>query len=247
MADMTMVSRYLHFRNFSGATACWAGSCLLAFGMLVFFSIQSNAQVRDVPGDGQSPPAMERQTTPNTEPRPTPLQRLMKGGVPDNAIERAALRDNLYALLATAPDKKSADQIASTLERVSMVSGSATVDLLMLRVLQADKAKKSDVALEILNGVLEQAPDYAEAWNRRAYLHYKARDYRAALGDLRRTLALDPKHYKALSGLGTILRDSGDDAAALEVYERLMDINPFAQGAKDAYDELKRKVEGRGI
>jgi len=247
MADMTIVPRCLHVSNFSGATALCAGWFLFVFGMLVLASIHANAQAGDVPGDSQSPLVIESQDTPATGAPLTPLQRLMKGGVPESAIERAALRDNLYALLATAPDKKSADQIASTLDRVWMTSGSATVDLLMLRVLQADKAKKSDVALQILNGVLEQAPDYAEAWNRRAYLYYKVRDYRAALGDLRRTLALDPKHYKALSGLGTILRESGDDAAALEVYERLMDINPFAQGAKDAYDELKRKVEGRGI
>jgi len=177
----------------------------------------------------------------------SPLQRLMKDGVPDNAIERARLRDNLYALLATAPDEAAAKKIQEALQQVWLTSGSDTVDLLMIRALKSQKAKKDAVALQILDSVVDLAPDYAEGWNRRAYVYYTRRDYRAAAGDLRRTLALDPKHYRALSGLGTVLSESGDDAGALKVYQRLLDINPNDKDAENALDELKRKVEGRGI
>ena len=40
--------------------------------------------------------------------------------------------------------------------------------------------------------VVDLAPDYTEAWNRRAYVHFVRNDIERALGDLRRTLALDP-------------------------------------------------------
>jgi tetratricopeptide (TPR) repeat protein len=177
----------------------------------------------------------------------SPLQRLMKDGVPDNLIERARLRDNLYALLATAPDEAAAKKIIQALQQVWLTSGSDTIDLLMIRALKSQKAKKDAIALQLLDSVVDLAPDYAEGWNRRAYVYYKRRDYRAAAGDLRRTLALDSKHYRALSGLGTILSESGDDAGALKVYERLLDINPNDKDAVSSLDELKRKVEGRGI
>lgn len=220
--------------------------CFLALGVFGLPPQPSFAQSPDRPGSESSEQQRAREPE-KSEPRMTPLQRLMKDGVPDNAIARARLRENLYALLATAPDKKAAKAIGGALEQVWMSSGSETVDLLMKRALRADNAKKRDVALKILDALIEQAPDYAEAWNRRAYLHYKGRDYRAAAGDLRRTLALDPKHYRALGGLGTILRESGDDSGAFEVYEKLMDINPLAPGAQKAYEELKGKVKGQGI
>lgn len=180
-------------------------------------------------------------------PRATPLQLLMKDGIPENTIERVRLRDSLYALLSTAKNEKEAKQIAGAIQRLWLTSGSDTVDLMMERAIKAFAAKKADLSIKLLNATIELAPDYAEAWNRRAYIRYRQNDLRAAAGDLRRVLALDPKHYKALDGLGTILRESGNDAGALKVYERLMDINPFSSGAKTVYEELKKKVEGRGI
>ena len=68
-----------------------------------------------------------------------------------------------------------------------------------------------------------------------------------ALGDLRRTLALDPNHFKALDGLGQILREIGQKKPALKAFKQLLDIHPYWSGAQDAVDELEREVEGQGI
>jgi len=218
--------------------------CVLAVAFGATMSFDVCAQSKPDGGHGN---AQASKPTPPPKSRMTPLQRLMKDGVPANSTERARLRDNLYALLATAAEKKAAKKITSALQRVWLTSGSDTVDLLMLRAIKAQKGKKPAVSLKLFDAVVDLAPDYAEGWNRRAYLYYKQRNYHAAAGDLRRTLALDPKHYRALSGLGTILTESGDEAGALKVYERLIDVNPNAPGAQSTYKELKRKVEGRGI
>ncbi|MGI9523043.1 MAG: tetratricopeptide repeat protein [Hyphomicrobiaceae bacterium] len=177
----------------------------------------------------------------------TPLEAALEGGYPTNAVKRSELRDNLYAILATSPDAESAKRIAVALERLYLTSGSATVDLLMERGLKAVKKEDFGKAVPFFTAVIEQAPDYAEAWNRRAYAYYKQNKYRLALGDLRRALALDPSHFKALDGLGTILRETGDEVGALKVFERLSEINPFWPEGKTLLQELRRKVEGRGI
>ena len=91
------------------------------------------------------------------------------------------------------------------------------------------------------------APDYAEGWNRRAYIHYTQNDIERALGDLRRALALDPNHFKALDGLIHILKDIGRKKEALQAGRQLLDVNPYYDGAKQLVDELARDVEGRGI
>ena len=177
----------------------------------------------------------------------TPLDAVMKDGIPKRADKRAKLRDDLYALLATSESEKDAKRIARAIERVWLTSGSDTVAVLMERALRAVKAKRSKLALTLLDTVVELAPDYAEGWNRRAYVHYKGNNLSNALGDLRRALALDPNHFKAMDGLGTILRETGEEEKAFKVYQRLRDIHPHWPGAEKIYQNLKRKVEGRGI
>jgi tetratricopeptide (TPR) repeat protein len=171
----------------------------------------------------------------------------MKDGIPAQAQKRAVLREDLYALLATAANAKEAKKIARQIERVWRTSGSDTVSVLMSRAGRALKAKDQKLALTLLDSVVELAPDNAEAWNRRAYVHYSSKNYRAAVGDLRRALALDKSHYKALDGLGAIFQQIGDDAKALKVYKQLRQIHPFWPGLDKAYDTLKGKVQGRGI
>ncbi|MCB1509872.1 MAG: tetratricopeptide repeat protein [Hyphomicrobiaceae bacterium] len=244
------------FRNLSVVTMFAAAICVCAPLQSALAQAPGDGQPRNGQSDnggkagtlGKSGKPGAKAGQPAPPPRPeTPLQKLLKNGIPENSIKRARLRDNLYALLATAEDEKSSLRIAQALRRLWLTSGSDTVDLLMHRAIKALGANKADLSLRLLNAVIALAPDYAEAWNRRAYIYYKRNDPRAAAGDLRRVLALDPRHFKALEGLGTIFRESGDDANALKVFERLMDIHPNAKGVKEVYDELKRKIEGRGI
>lgn len=161
--------------------------------------------------------------------------------------QRAKLLDELYARLATAPDEAAAAAIAAAVEQLWQHSGSATADLLVARATAAAEANRRDLAMQLLNAAVELQPDYAEAWNRRAYLFYLQDDYKRALGDLRRVLALEPHHYKALEGLANILQHLGEKKAALAAYEGLLKVHPNLAGAKKARDELKVEVEGQGI
>jgi len=220
---------------------------VLAAGLLLGGPAVVMAQTPGAPPSREVRPEKDQKVPAIKAPPLSPLQLALKDGIPENSVARVRLRDNLYALLAVAPNKAEAKKITTAIQRVWLTSGSETIDLLMQRALKALGAKKADRSFELLNAVIGLAPDYPEVWNQRAYLHYKKNDFRSAVGDLRRVLALDPKHFKALDGLGTVLRESGDDAGAFKVYERLMDINPLHPGVKDAFEELKQKVQGRGI
>ncbi|HJU32803.1 MAG TPA: tetratricopeptide repeat protein [Hyphomicrobiaceae bacterium] len=167
--------------------------------------------------------------------------------MPTTPAEREKALSELYALLATANDEESAKAIADAVERVWLHSGSPTVDVLMERANKALTEKKSDLALKLLDRVVELAPDFAEAWNRRAYVYFTRNDVERALGDLRRTLALDPHHYKALDGLGQILREIGQKKAALKAFKELLDVHPYWSGGKQTVEELEREVDGQGI
>ena len=144
-------------------------------------------------------------------------------------------------------DATQAAPIAETIEGLWLQSGSDTIGVLMGRSAKAINEQKNDLALQLLDAVVELAPDYAEGWNRRAYVYFLQNNYEGAVGDLRRALALDPNHFKALEGLARILRDSGQKKSALQAYKQILKINPFQEGAKEAVDELSVEVEGQGI
>lgn len=167
--------------------------------------------------------------------------------IPETPAARAKLLADLYAHLATATDQDTAKPFMDAIERLWLAPGSDTVLVLMDRAAAAAGHKQVDLALTLLTKVVGLAPDFTEAWNRRAYVFYSEGDYERALGDLRRVLALDPSHVKALDGTGQILRELGFKAQALKAYERLLMVHPFWPGAQAAIDELKRDVEGRGL
>ena len=166
---------------------------------------------------------------------------------PQTADEKAKMLSDLYAQLSTADDEASAKKFAGQIERLWSHSGSDTIDLLIERSNAALKKNKPELAQTLLDRAVSLAPDYAEAFNQRAYFHYVRNNYDAAVGDLRRVLALDPNHYKALEGLAQIWRDTGNKKGAYGVMKQLMDVHPHAPGAKAIYEELKREVDGQGI
>ena len=167
--------------------------------------------------------------------------------LPQTAEEKRLQLSNLYAQLATAEDEKAAARIASSIERLWRHSGSDTVNLLISRAAKVAAEKRTDLAETLLDRAVTLAPDYTEGFSQRAFFHFSQSNITAALGDLRRVLALDPNHFKALEGLVQIWRDTGNKKGAYEVLRQLLDVHPFAPGAQQAFDELKRDVEGRGI
>jgi tetratricopeptide (TPR) repeat protein len=210
-------------------------SSLLALALLVALALPALAQ--DAPPSADPVPdtdAKDRRAAVSPTPPKTPA-------------ERDTVLADLYALLADSEDEMAAKSVADNIERVWLHSGSPTVDVLFGRAMQAVQQKDYDRALRFLDHVVEQAPDFTEGWNRRAYVHFQLSNVGLAVGDLRRALALDPSHFKALDGLFQVLRDIGEKRAALEVLRRLDEVHPYWSGAEQTIEELSREVEGQGI
>ena len=166
---------------------------------------------------------------------------------PQTADEKNKALADLYAQLQTAEDEEAAKRIAASIERLWTFSGSDTVNLLIQRSSKAIKEQKKELAQKLLDTAVDLAPDFTEAFSQRAYFHFTHNNYDAAVGDLRRVLALDPYHYKALEGLAQIWRETGNKRGALRVMQQLLEVHPFASGAKQIYEDLKKEVDGQGI
>ena len=101
--------------------------------------------------------------------------------------------------------------------------------------------------MESFNALIELAPDLAEAWNKRATLYYLMEDYDASVADVKQTLALEPRHFGAIVGMGLIYDALGDQEAALEAFRRGLKVNPHMPHIKQKSEQLARELKDRKI
>jgi tetratricopeptide (TPR) repeat protein len=167
--------------------------------------------------------------------------------VPETVAERDRLIGELYDRLRESKDAETSTKIATAIERLWVYSGSDTADLLLTRAATATDGKQPQVARQVLDALIGLEPRYAEAWNRRAYLNYSEQNFAAALADLAHVLLIEPRHFKALEGLGQILKEIGQKRLALKAFRKVLEINPMASESREAEAALAREVEGQKI
>jgi tetratricopeptide (TPR) repeat protein len=117
----------------------------------------------------------------------------------------------------------------------------------MSRAKTATDAKDLDLAVKLLNAVIDLRPDFTEAWNRRATIYYLKKDFGRSLADIHEVLAREPRHFGALSGLGIILQELGDERHALDAFRRALAVHPRLERIPDLVKKLTEKVDGRDI
>ncbi len=123
-------------------------------------------------------------------------------------------------------------------------SGSAAMDLLLERGREALGAGDTTAAIEHFTALIDHAPEFAEGYNARATAYFQAGLYGPSLDDIRQTLARNPRHFGALSGLAMILEEIGEPTGALEAWRAVEAIHPSRPGIREAIERLEKQVEG---
>lgn len=85
-----------------------------------------------------------------------------------------------------------------------------------------------DKASDFLNHLIVQHPDFAEAWNRRAVLHYVQGRYWEAIADCEEVIRLNPIHFGALHGLGLCQMALGNYRSAIRAFHCALSVQPFS-------------------
>lgn len=154
--------------------------------------------------------------------------------------------DALYTELAQ-PELENWQEVEAKIWREWSRSGSAAMDLLLQRGRRAMQAGDLPKAIDHFTALTDHAPDFAEGWNARATAFFNAEEFGLSISDIQRTLALNPRHFGALQGLGRMLEELEREKEALVAYQAAAAIHPHRDGIKEAIERLEKAVSGQDI
>lgn len=158
----------------------------------------------------------------------------------------SAKLDGLFDRLKTAGAAE-AGRIESEIWIEWSKSGSPALDLLLQRGRDAMAMGDTALAIEHFTAIIDQDPSFAEGWNARATAFYQAGEFGPSIADIAQVLQLNPRHFGALSGLGTMLEEAGNEERALNVYKAALEIHPQMQAVIEAVNRLETQSTGQEL
>lgn len=155
--------------------------------------------------------------------------------------------DGLFQKLETIPEDGDAAAIERRIWQIWIESDDSAAERLMRQGIGAMAGRQLAAAERIFDRLVKRFPDYAEAWNKRATVHYLRGNYSASVADIQKVLDLEPRHFGALSGLGLIYDAVGEPEAALRSFEAALAINPHLDSTRSRVNDLQKQLRGRRI
>ena len=171
----------------------------------------------------------------------------LAGATDAAADQRDPRLTELFTALAEVPGTAQALRIEGAIWSIWLDGGDPALNEIMARGVEAMHASRLRDAAERFTELILAAPEFAEAWNKRATVYYLMDRYEDSVRDIERTLALEPRHFGAISGMGLIFLERGDEEGALGAFEKVLEIHPHARGARFQVERLRERLEGRGI
>lgn len=160
------------------------------------------------------------------------------------ADQRDGRLDPLFERLQETSDPVDAASIQQQIWQIWIESDDAASNQLMRRGMAAMASGDPDSALDAFDELVTLAPDFAEAWNKRATVYYLMGRLDESVTDIQQTLELEPRHFGALSGLALIYDAVDKPEAALRSLEAALEINPHLHSSQERIRSLREKMKG---
>jgi Flp pilus assembly protein TadD len=96
---------------------------------------------------------------------------------------------------------------------------------------------------DLLNGLIERYPTFAEAHHQLGMVRYLSDDYYQAVTDFERAVELNPLHFSAMSNLGHCCVQLGRYDEAQEWYLTALEVHPRLPGIRQMLRRLRDFVE----
>jgi Tfp pilus assembly protein PilF len=146
--------------------------------------------------------------------------------------------DGLFAALGRTTGAPEASRIETLIWAAWMSHDDPVAEEALERATRAIAAHDHPEAEALLDDLVAAHPEYAEAWNKRATLHFRMGRDEESVADIRRTLALEPRHFGAICGFGQICLRHGNRPAAMFAFDAALRINPSLGAVRTVFEEL---------
>lgn len=140
--------------------------------------------------------------------------------------------DQLFDMLKQTADIQVIRSTENRIWEIWLQHSNSDVEDLMQMGTERMNSRLYSEALLIFSRIIENFPDYAEAWNKRATLYYIAGNHDASIADIEKVLALEPRHFGALSGLGLVYIQREELGKAKQAFEDLIAVHPNSPNAR---------------
>lgn len=163
-------------------------------------------------------------------------------GLPAAADQNDPRLGPLISALKAVPTPQAARPIEEQIWVIWGRSGDKATDALMAEGIARLDQGDNDTALDLFDRVVKQAPNFAEGWNKRATTLYEMGQFEKSAADIDKVLALEPRHFGALSGLGLCDIHLGKDKEALAAFRRAAAVDPNLPGVQENIEALKQRL-----
>ena len=169
-----------------------------------------------------------------------------------SAENRKSELDKLFFQLKNTKELSSAQIIENKIQKIWSIHpsddrrGFRLTELLIQGTRLMDMRELSK-AYELFSQIIATEPDWFEAWNKRATVLYLMNQYESSLDDIKITLALEPRHFGALSGQALNYIELEQYEKAIESYEAAQKIYPLLDSAKKMIPELQEIIKDQAI
>ena len=169
-----------------------------------------------------------------------------------NAEDREGELDKLFTQLKNTNNLSSAQTIEYKIQKIWSIHpsddrrGFRLTELLNqgTRLMNSGELSK---AYELFTTIIATEPDWSEAWNKRATVLYLMNRYQSSLDDIQITLALEPRHFGAMSGQALNYIELQKYEKAIQSYKSAQKIYPLLDSAKKMIPELQELINNQAI
>ncbi len=151
---------------------------------------------------------------------------------PAGADQTAPELTGLFAALRASADPREAVQVEHQIWTFWMEHTDPRAHDSMQAGIRALAERDYPQALAVFDQLVSEYPGFAEAWNKRATVHYLLGNDEASVADIVETLELEPRHFGALSGLALIYGRHDQPAAAASALRRALAVHPQMEGGE---------------
>jgi len=168
-----------------------------------------------------------------------------------NAEERESELNNLFKQLKNSEATK-AIEIENKIWKIWSIHpsndrrGFRLTELLDQGSLLTDR-RELNKAYEIFTQIIATDPNWSEAWNKRALVLYLMKQYQSSLDDIKITLALEPRHFGALSGQALNYIELKQYEKAIKSYKAAQKIYPVMGAAKKMIPQLQELIKDQAV